>query len=176
MKECFKCKISKPLSEFYKHSKMADGHLGKCKECTKRDVHENREENKDYYMEYDRNRSNKAERNEAVKARYSEKFPRPNRLLALDERFAGRDISPREKWLECNPMKRKAQNAANNALRDGRIQREYFCEVCGRGGKLHKHHWSYAEENWLDITWLCPKCHNEEHARLLQLNSDPDWY
>ena len=106
MKECFKCKISKPISDFYKHSKMADGHLGKCKEC--------------------------------------------------------------------NPMKRKAQNAANNALRDGRLQREYFCEVCGRGGKLHKHHWSYAEENWLDVTWLCSKCHGREHARLNELGRDPD--
>lgn len=40
MKKCFKCGIEKPITDFYVHPKMGDGHLGKCKDCTKRDTQE----------------------------------------------------------------------------------------------------------------------------------------
>jgi len=36
-KKCFKCNQVKPLIYFYKHTGMKDGHLNKCKTCTRDD-------------------------------------------------------------------------------------------------------------------------------------------
>jgi len=72
-KECFKCGVTKPLSEFYKHPQMGDGHLGKCKECTKTYVRSNRRENIDRYRAYDRERGSRQPKGYC--SEYREKFP-----------------------------------------------------------------------------------------------------
>lgn len=55
-KTCFKCNQVKPLNRFYKHKQMGDGHLNKCKDCTKSDTRQNLKKNRDYYKSYDRKR------------------------------------------------------------------------------------------------------------------------
>ena len=139
-KVCFKCGADKPLSEYYKHKEMGDGHLNKCKECTKKDVKKHREGNLEKIREYDRNRPNKIERVKNM-TKYNRKM---------------RDIFP-EKY--------KAKNKVNNALRDGRIKRPDRCEFCGTECKPHAHHWSYEEEHWLDVEWLCVVCHMQLHHK-----------
>lgn len=49
-KECFICHKVKPLSDFYKHKGMFDGHLNKCKKCCNKYGDDERQNNPYYYM------------------------------------------------------------------------------------------------------------------------------
>lgn len=56
MKRCFKCGQVKPLSDFYKHKEMSDGHLNKCKCCAKKDTKDNYRAHIGQYKKYDKYR------------------------------------------------------------------------------------------------------------------------
>jgi hypothetical protein len=68
-KVCFRCGVAKPIEEFYRHPAMADGHLGKCIECTRRDVSNNRAARIEYYRAYDRKRGWRPPAPEKLRAR-----------------------------------------------------------------------------------------------------------
>jgi hypothetical protein len=70
------------------------------------------------------------------------------------------------KWRKEHPEAYKAHNALNNALRDGRIQKQP-CGVCGTEKNVHGHHSDYSRP--LDVKWLCAKCHHRIHAIFPQL-------
>lgn len=59
LKRCFKCKRLLPRDCFYHHAKMADGLLGKCKDCAKADARRTRRERIEHYRHYDRGRKNR---------------------------------------------------------------------------------------------------------------------
>ena len=137
-KVCFKCGVEKPLVEFYKHKQMGDGHLNKCKSCTKKDAGNHRKLNIEKIREYDRSRSTLQHRVELRK-------------------------STCKKYREEYPDRYKAHCKVSNALRDGRLVRPERCDMCGTECNPHAHHWSYLEEHWLDVEWLCVPCHTEWH-------------
>lgn len=168
MKTCFKCGAEKPLSEFYKHSGMKDGRVNKCKDCNKRDVIENRKKRAEYYKHYDRNRPNHSER-------VRKQTERTKELYQSCGEFREKVNATQAAWVNRNPDKRKAHNSVNNAIRDGILHKPDKCEHCEEvSDKIQGHHWSYEEEHWLDVMWLCPACHGKEHRRLNELGRDPD--
>ena len=41
------------------------------------------------------------------------------------------------------------------------------CKDCGRDGRTTEHHFRGRKEYPNDVVWLCPNCHDREHAGLL---------
>lgn len=148
-KQCFKCGEIKPLSAFYKHSRMADGRLNKCKECNKKDVQDNYRANIEYYKEFDKERNKRPKRIESK--REAEKQWSKNNPEKVKKY--------KKKYREVNPEKYKAHNIVNNAIRDGRLIKG-VCKICG-AKDTHAHHEDYGKP--LDVIWLCPQCHVNWH-------------
>lgn len=141
-KVCFKCGELKPLSAFYRHPGMADGHVNKCKECNKKDVRSNRKEKVEYYREYDNVRD----------------------LDKTSKRYLSK-IENGAVYRKANQEKRKAQSAVAYAILSCKIVKPANCEYCGKECKLHGHHSSYSEDMHLVVTWLCPECHSNLHKQ-----------
>jgi hypothetical protein len=133
MKTCFKCKRELPLSEFYKHKQMKDGHLNKCIECAKRDIREFRKTH-DHVREQD---TFKYHNNPAKKEQTNNNC---------------------KSWRERNPKAHKAHNLVQVAVKTGKLLRQP-CEVCN-APKAIAHHDDYDKP--LDVGWLC-KLHHNRH-------------
>jgi ribosomal protein S27AE len=140
-KECFKCKTVKPLDEFYKHSKMVDGHLNKCKECTKSDVNKHRSENLEKVRAYDRERGKLAHR------------------IALRTEV-------NRAWREEDRRRQHAHSKVRQAIHNGTITR-MPCIRCGNEKSL-AHHEDYDKP--VDVMWLCQPCHKQRHKEMLLSN------
>ena len=145
-KKCFKCGEVKPLSEFYVHKMMADGHLGKCKSCTKRDVSERTEI---------KQQDPKWVNQERIRCR--EKMKRRRELGFERKPTLSESKKYNSAWRSKDPTKRRAELIAYRALKMGRIIKGENCEHCGQKIKLEMHHPDYSKP--LEVQWLCTKCH-----------------
>lgn len=145
MKTCFKCNRILPVDDFYKHPQMADGHLNKCKTCTRKDTAE------------------RVARKSATDLNWVLAERERHRLKAIRQRLAGaskRKPEATKKYRKRNPLKWAAHCIVNNAIRDGKMSRG-MCEICGQ--KAHAHHDDYFKP--LEVRWLCVTHHAEHHRK-----------
>ena len=149
MKVCRECNIEKPLTEFYKHQRMMDGHLNKCIPCVKSRVNKHREVNLEKIREYDKKRANKPHRIQARKE-YQQtevgKLSKKKSMAAYNKRY---------------PMVYAAHVITSNAIRDGKLFSAASCSTCNSTKKIEGHHDDYTKP--IDVRWLCEKCHKEWH-------------
>jgi len=134
MKTCTSCAEQKQYSDFYAHPKAADGLFAICKACHKKRMFERRRDDP------------------SVRAYDRERAKQPHRIQAAYETS--------KRWRQKNPDAYRAQNAVNNALRDGKISRQP-CAICSTTGRVHAHHKDYSKP--LEVVWLCARCHHRIH-------------
>jgi len=143
IKKCFKCGETKSLIEFYKHSRMLDGHLNKCKDCTKKDTQKNYRANIQYYKTYNQNRAKLPHR---VKNR---------KEYAKSEKGIEVHKNNIKTYIRKNPHKRQAHNQVNNAIRSGKLKKQ-VCFICGER-QTQAHHYDYSKP--LSVIWFCHEHH-----------------
>jgi hypothetical protein len=136
-KKCFKCNEDKPMSEFYKHKAMGDGHLNKCKQCTKLDS----------AATLKKNTSTEAGL-ELERARHRDKYHR----LGYKDKHKPSSISKKEimeRYKSKYPEKKKSRLKSN--IKKG----------------FEGHHWSYNDNHLKDVIHLTTKDHNKAHRFLI---------
>lgn len=160
-KPCICCRKDLPISSYYRHPRMADGHLNKCKECViayqavrlaqKLATPEGR------MAERERGR-------EKYHRLYRPMRPNPLRVPAKTEaeRTARRRAAiKRSKARATREGKTKARSAVARAVRKCELIR-LPCERCGKT-KSEAHHPDYTKP--LEVIWLCRQCHAKEHRK-----------
>lgn len=137
-KKCFKCDEKKPLDQFYAHSQMKDGHLNKCKECTKNDT-----------KSHDMHKRGNLEYVEKEKERGREKYHRLYKGIKQDPAYKKNAM---DNYRKKYPEKYKAKNLSYKI---------------NTPDNHEKHHWSYCIEDAKDVIFLTKSDHSKAHRFII---------
>jgi hypothetical protein len=130
-KVCKECNIEKPLSEFFFWAKR-NWYSPRCKPC--HNIF-------------------------CTKYRHSEKGKATSKTWSKSDRGSEVTKQRMATWRAKNKIKRTAQTAVSNAIRDGRLQRG-SCIICNVP-MAEAHHNDYSKP--FQITWLCKTHHSAIH-------------
>lgn len=148
---CKRCGVPQTIDNSYYTSPDKLKFRGKCKECLLEDQREYR----------------KTPEGKAKDQRY-ERSPKKREVLkryrSSDKGKAAIKKSCARMWKN-NNLTCRARNAVRYALYFGDLTKPDICEFCGNVGWVEGHHWSYCEEFFTDVIWLCTKCHLGVHNK-----------
>ena len=147
-KICFKCDTEKDLSEYYAHKGMLDGHLGKCKSCTKKDTR--KRDKKLISTKEGLEKERERQREKYYRLGYKEKHkPSTKEKMIIMGRY--NKLYPEKYKVRCLSGHIKAKKGNQN------------------------HHWSYNEIHAKDIIELSRKDHATIH-RFLDYDKSTFYY
>jgi hypothetical protein len=173
-KVCTKCKVEKPLSEFYKGKGYKYGRYAVCKKCLK-DKYHNDETFRQAKLEYARNYRKKINQDPDLhkkkvnneRQRYKQRCLDPEYREQLNQ--YQRDYRKRVKSKKAPKNVRKAHKAVEVAVRKGKLPKidTQTCKQCDSVANHYHHYKGYDKKYWLDVVPLCARCHGKTWRQLV---------
>jgi len=193
MRQCYKCKETKELTEFHNDRTQVGGKSYDCKKCKSEIRKQKRKENPEKYREQCRISAKKnyetiresqrrhrlENRDKILKRRKERREPIKREMNAkesarrkshrlLNTECAKRERKRQKEYDKINFGKQKPKRDAHKlvmyAVKLGMIKKPEVCSKCGSNIRIEGHHEDYTKP--LDVQWLCKVCHVARHREL----------